>query len=95
MDAVEALKEKMLLVCKVLQNQGVVDVYGHVSTRLSGERILSTPHMPPGKVALRDLIILDMNGKKLEGFGEPTAKRHALRLPGAARRTMCPALPRG
>jgi hypothetical protein len=29
-DAVESLKEKMVLVRKVLQNQGVVDVYGHV-----------------------------------------------------------------
>ena len=74
MDAVESLKEKMVLACKVLQNQGVVDVYGHVSARLPGERILSTPHMAPGKVALRDLIILDMNGKKLEGFGEPNGE---------------------
>lgn len=74
MDAVESLKEKMVLVCKVLQNQRVVDVYGHVSARLAGERILSTPHMPPGKVALRDLIVLDMNGKKLEGFGEPNGE---------------------
>src|SRR5262245_31981586 len=60
MDAVESLKEKMVLACKVLQDQRVVDVYGHVSARLPGERILSTPHMPPGKVALRDLIVLDM-----------------------------------
>ena len=74
MDAVESLKEKMVLVCKVLQNQRVVDVYGHVSARLPGERILSTPHMPPGKVALRDLIVLDMSGKKLEGFGEPNGE---------------------
>jgi hypothetical protein len=29
-DAVESLKEKMVLVCNVLQNQGAVDVYGHV-----------------------------------------------------------------
>src|SRR5262249_45356727 len=74
MDAVESLKEKMVLVCKVLQDQRVVDVYGHVSARLPGERILSTPHMPPGKVALRDLIVLDMNGKKIEGFGEPNGE---------------------
>jgi ribulose-5-phosphate 4-epimerase/fuculose-1-phosphate aldolase len=73
-DAVESLKEKMVLACKVLQNQGVVDVYGHVSARLADDRILSTPHMPPGKVALRDLIILDMHGKKLEGFGEPNGE---------------------
>src|SRR5215510_4771424 len=74
MDAVESLKEKMVLACKVLQDQRVVDVYGHVSARLPGERILSTPHMPPGKVALRDLIVLDLNGKKLEGFGEPNGE---------------------
>ena len=74
MDAVESLKEKLLLACKVFQRQGVVDVYGHVSARLPDERILSTPHMPPGKVALRDLIIIDMRGKKLEGFGEPNAE---------------------
>jgi hypothetical protein len=39
-DAVESLKEKMVLACKVLQNRGVVDVYGHVSARLPGDRIL-------------------------------------------------------
>jgi ribulose-5-phosphate 4-epimerase/fuculose-1-phosphate aldolase len=73
-DGVESLREKLVLVCKVLQSQGVVDVYGHVSARLANERILSTPHMPPGKVALRDLIVIDMQGKKLEGFGEPNGE---------------------
>jgi ribulose-5-phosphate 4-epimerase/fuculose-1-phosphate aldolase len=74
LDNVESLKEKMVLACKVLQNQRMVDVYGHLSARLSGDRILSTPHMPPGKVALRDLIVIDMQGKKLEGFGEPNGE---------------------
>jgi ribulose-5-phosphate 4-epimerase/fuculose-1-phosphate aldolase len=73
-DSVESLKEKMVLACKVLQSQRVVDVYGHVSARVSSERILSTPHMPPGKVALRDLIVIDTEGKKLEGFGEPNGE---------------------
>ena len=74
MDAVESLKEKMVMVCKVLQKLGLVDGYGHVTARLADGRILSTPHMPPGKVALRDLIIIDANGKKLEGFGEPNGE---------------------
>jgi ribulose-5-phosphate 4-epimerase/fuculose-1-phosphate aldolase len=74
LDAVEALKEKMVLACKVLQRQRVLDGYGHLSARLSGDRILSTPHIPPGKVALRDLIIIDMKGNKLEGFGEPNGE---------------------
>jgi ribulose-5-phosphate 4-epimerase/fuculose-1-phosphate aldolase len=73
-EGIESLKEKMVLLCKVLQKQGVVDVYGHVSARLPGDRILSTPHMPPGKAALRDLITIDMEGKKLEGFGEPNGE---------------------
>jgi ribulose-5-phosphate 4-epimerase/fuculose-1-phosphate aldolase len=73
-DPVECLKEKMVLICKVLQQQRLVDVYGHLSARLPGDRILSTPHMPPGKVALRDLIAIDNHGKKLEGFGEPNGE---------------------
>jgi len=73
-DTVEFLKEKMVLACKVLQKQGVLDGYGHLSARLPGDRILSTPHMPPGKVALRDLIVIDMQGQKLEGFGEPNGE---------------------
>ena len=73
-DPFEALKEKMVLACKVLQRQGVLDGYGHLSARLPGDRILSTPLMPPGKVAVRDLIVIDMQGKKLEGHGQPNGE---------------------
>ena len=71
---IESLKEKMLTACKVLQHQGVLDGYGHLSARLADGRLLSTPHMPPGKVALRDLIIIDADGNKLEGQGEPNGE---------------------
>ncbi len=74
LDTVEALKEKMVMACKVLQKQRVLDGYGHLTARLSDGRILSTPHMPPGKVALRDLIIIDADGNKLEGHGEPNGE---------------------
>ncbi|HEX9787111.1 MAG TPA: class II aldolase/adducin family protein, partial [Candidatus Binatia bacterium] len=70
----EAIKEKMVLVCKVLQKQRVIDGYGHLTVRLDEGRILSTPHMPPGKVALRDLIVIDAQGHKLEGAGEPNGE---------------------
>lgn len=73
-DAIEALKEKMVMACKVLQKQRLLDGYGHLTARLEDERILSTPHMPPGKVALRDIIIIDRDGNKLEGFGEPNGE---------------------
>jgi ribulose-5-phosphate 4-epimerase/fuculose-1-phosphate aldolase len=73
-DSLNALKEKLVMVCKVLQKQRMVDGYGHISARLADGNILSTPHMPPGKVHLRDLIILDAQGKKLEGLGEPNGE---------------------
>src|SRR5213594_1717454 len=73
-DPIEATKEKMVLACKVLQKQRVLDGYGHLTARLPDGRILSTPHMPPGKVALRDLIIIDADGNKLEGHGEPNGE---------------------
>ena len=73
-DPVEAIKEKVVMVCKILQKQRVIDGYGHVTARLPDGRILSTPHMPPGKVAMRDLIIIDGEGKKLSGAGEPNGE---------------------
>ena len=73
-EPLDALKDKMVMVAKVLQHQGVIDGYGHITARLPNDRILSTPHMPPGKVAVRDLIILDADGNKLEGFGEPNGE---------------------
>jgi ribulose-5-phosphate 4-epimerase/fuculose-1-phosphate aldolase len=73
-EPLDALKDKMVMVAKVLQHEGVIDGYGHITARLPNNQILSTPHMPPGKVAVRDLIILDADGKKLEGYGEPNGE---------------------
>lgn len=73
-DAIEATKEKMVLACKALQKQRLLDGYGHLTARLADGRILSTPHMPPGKVAARDIIIIDTQGHKLEGAGEPNGE---------------------
>lgn len=74
LDAMDSLKDKIVMVCKALQKQRLLDGYGHVTARLPDGRILSTPHMPPGKVAARDLIIIDAEGKKLEGAGEPNGE---------------------
>lgn len=73
-EPLDALKDKMVMVAKILQHQGVIDGYGHITARLPENKILSTPHMPPGKVAVRDLIILDADGNKLEGFGAPNGE---------------------
>lgn len=74
MNPVELLKEKLLLTCKIFQRQKLFDGFGHVTVRAAEDRILSTPKMPPGKVSMRDLITLNMEGKKLDGFGEPNGE---------------------
>ncbi len=74
LDAMDSLKDKMVMVCKALQKQRMLDGYGHVTARLADGRILSTPHMPPGKVSVRDLIIIDDQGNKLAGAGEPNGE---------------------
>lgn len=74
LDALDSLKDKVVMVCKALQKQRMLDGYGHVTARLADGRILSTPHMPPGKVSARDLIIIDEQGNKLEGAGEPNGE---------------------
>ena len=79
-DPIDALKDKMVMVAKILQHQGVLDGYGHLSARLADGRLLSTPHMPPGKVALRDLMIIDADGKyKLKARASPTARHRCTR----------------
>ncbi len=70
MESLQNEKEKVLLVCKVLQRQGLLDGFGHVTLRLQDGRILSTPKMPPGKVSMRDFIILNQKGEKVEGPGD-------------------------
>ncbi len=74
MENIQAEKEKVLLVCKVLQQQRLLDGFGHVTLRLPDKRILSTPKMPPGKVSMRDFIVLNLKGEKLEGLGEPNGE---------------------
>ena len=74
MSDVELSKEKVLLACKIFQSQGFLDGFGHVTMRFPDDRILSTPKMPPGKVSMRDFIILDMDGRKVDGVGEPNGE---------------------
>lgn len=74
MDSLRTEKERVLLVCKVLQRQRLLDGFGHVTLRLSDNRILSTPKMPPGKVSMRDFIVLNPSGEKVEGMADPNGE---------------------
>ena len=52
-EPLEALKDKMVMVAKVLQHQGVIDGYGHITARLpkitySARRICRREKSPCG-----------------------------------------------
>ncbi|MBI2986386.1 MAG: class II aldolase/adducin family protein [Deltaproteobacteria bacterium] len=66
------LKTRLVEASRILEQEDLFDVFGHVSARLpEGDRILITPSMAPGDIKPEDLIIMDLQGKKLAGEGEP------------------------
>lgn len=67
-------KSKMVQVCRILQDEGLLDGFGHVTWRVGENEILSTPKMPPGYVTVEDIIHLDLSGKKLQGDKPPNAE---------------------
>ena len=69
-----ALRRDLALACRILGTNGHGDnIYGHVSARLDGERILmKAHHVGLEEVSEKDLLVLDLDGKVLAGSG----KRH-------------------
>lgn len=66
------LRTRLVEASRVLEREELFDVFGHVSARLpEGDRILITPSMAPGDIKPEDLMILDLQGKKLAGEQEP------------------------
>ena len=63
-------QSQVLMACKIFQQQGLFDGFGHVTMRLTRDRVLSTPKMPPGKVTMRDFIVVNLANEKLDGIGE-------------------------
>ena len=86
LDAIEAVKEKWFWRARYCKNNGCSTATAILPRALADGRILSTPHMPPGKVALRDLIIIDADGNKLvKATASPTARRRCIRRSTKAR----------
>jgi ribulose-5-phosphate 4-epimerase/fuculose-1-phosphate aldolase len=68
----DEIKDAIVLACKIMDRFGLVQGFGHVSSRLPGtSNILVTPKKPIGLVKREELIVLDMNGKKVQGSGTP------------------------
>lgn len=67
----ESLREQLLDASLIIDNQQLVKGYGHVSARVPGrDDMLITPRRGPGLLSDSDeMLILDFDGKLLEGDG--------------------------
>jgi L-ribulose-5-phosphate 4-epimerase len=72
MDQLQDLKYLLVTACKILANQGLTDAFGHISVRIPGTDSFYIPSfMSPALVRESDLLILDFEGKVIEGNSLP------------------------
>jgi len=68
------LKEKLLVLSRILYKEGFLDSYGHVSVRIPDKNYYYITRGGPsgkGDFAMEDLVCVDFEGKKLGGPGAP------------------------
>jgi ribulose-5-phosphate 4-epimerase/fuculose-1-phosphate aldolase len=67
-EAIEQLKEKLILANKILEFLKMATPFGHVSARIPGtETFLITGPVAPGMATMEDIVVCDMDGKVLQG----------------------------
>lgn len=72
-EAIQELKVKVANACRLIEGTGIGDYSGHVSIRIPGtDHIVINGHST-SRAALNpdDIIICDLNGKKIEGNDKP------------------------
>lgn len=70
--SLEEIKEAMLVACRIMDHFGLTQGFGHVTSRVPGtSHILVTPKKPPGLAKEEELVIVDMQGKKVAGSATP------------------------
>lgn len=84
----QALREDIVRYCQLLHQRGYLAANdGNVSARLDAQRVLVTPSgVHKGFLAPEDLVVVDLEGRKLSGKGEPTGEL-SLHLRALARRS--------
>ena len=66
--AIHELKEKLVIACRILDNEGLARPFGHVSVRIPGTDTFLIPRgIAPGLVTLDDLLVCNLEGKTIEG----------------------------
>jgi len=75
MGTVEELKENLIAACHILDRKGVMDEHGHFSVRCPEKGgVLMNGKVSPGQATVKDIVLLDLEGNKLEGDGEPAGE---------------------
>lgn len=71
----DELKEDLVTACHILDRKGVMDEHGHFSVRCPEKGgVLMNGKVSPGQATVEDLVVLDLDGNKLEGRLEPVAE---------------------
>jgi len=69
---VAALKKDLIAACRILSAEQLVQGFGHVSARLpDSDLFLLTPRVSLALVREKDLIVLNLDGKVIEGRSPP------------------------
>jgi ribulose-5-phosphate 4-epimerase/fuculose-1-phosphate aldolase len=72
MKSVDEIKDAIVMACRIMDHFHMVQGFGHVSSRLPGtNNIIVTPKKPIGLVTRDELILMDLNGNKLQAEGTP------------------------
>jgi molybdate transport system substrate-binding protein len=65
------LIENTLKAWRFLYRRGFIEGFGHISVRLPDDRFMITRHSLGMQATADDFVIMDMQGRKLEGAGDP------------------------
>jgi len=75
MENLRELKERLITACRILDKEGVMDELGHYSVRCPDRGgVLINGKVSPGQAQEDDIVLLDLDGNKLEGDLEPASE---------------------
>ncbi|MFM0725844.1 class II aldolase/adducin family protein [Paraburkholderia strydomiana] len=67
----DELVVKALKAWRFLYRHGFIEGFGHISVRLPGNRFMVTRHSLGLEAGSEDFVVMDLDGNKLEGAGDP------------------------
>lgn len=63
-------RQEVVRVCRVLDGMGLIEGFGHVSVRLTGDNVLITPALSLALVGPDDLLVFTLGGEVVAGHEE-------------------------